>query len=197
MQVLSGRCCTRFKTRWVPAALLMGGAKRFIRRPHRFCNIQGGLYLQYGGVGQGVGGTCASTCNGHRSAKAEALQQHKITPRSLDNGGCIVESHIVVDRCLVLLCIPHCSMAIGRLQVALIEAHLHAFPKENAKAVWHLLYRGRTSVQLGAAAAPEGVDARAPSLAWEEVGQLVAYALGGRQMASLCCHAGSAPGLVH
>ena len=39
-----------------------------------------------------------------------------------------------------------------------------------------LLYRARTGVKLGATAAPDGEEARALFLAWEEMGPLLAYA---------------------
>ena len=43
----------------------------------------------------------------------------------------------MVDRCWVFLCILHCCMAIGRLQVAFVEARLESLPKENAEATGH------------------------------------------------------------
>ena len=66
-------------------------------------------------------------------------------------------------------------MAIGRLQVAFVDARLESFPKENAEAVQRLLYRVRTGVKLGATAAPDGEEARALFLAWEEKGPLSDY----------------------
>ena len=36
-----------------------------------------------------------------------ARLRYKQTGRSLENGGCIGDPHIVVDRCVVFLCIPH------------------------------------------------------------------------------------------
>ena len=47
-------------------------------------------------------------------------------------------------------------MAIGRLQVAFVEARLESLPKENAEAMQRLLHRARTGVKLGATAAPDG-----------------------------------------
>ena len=64
-----------------------------------------------------------------------ARLQYKETDCSLENGGFIGDPNIVVDRCLVFLCILHCCMAIGRLQVAFIETRLVDLPKENADAV--------------------------------------------------------------
>ena len=116
----------------------------------------GGLYLQHGGVGQGGG-------------------RYQLTGRSLENGGCIGEPHLQVERCLVFLCILHCCMAMGRLQVAFIEARLEDLPKENTEAVQRLLYRARTGVKLGASTSPDGEEARALFLAWEEMGPLLAY----------------------
>ena len=59
----------------------------------------------------------------------------------------------MVDRYWVFPCILRCCMAIGRLQVAFVEARLEAFPKENAEAVQPLLYRAHTGVKLGASTA--------------------------------------------
>ena len=50
-----------------------------------------------------------------------ASHQYQVTGGSLNNGGCIAEPHIVVDRCWVFLCILLCCVAIGRLQVAFVE----------------------------------------------------------------------------
>ena len=47
-----------------------------------------------------------------------ARRRYKETGRSLENGGCIGDPPIVVDRCMVFLCMLHCCMAIGRLHVA-------------------------------------------------------------------------------
>ena len=64
-----------------------------------------------------------------------ARLRYKETGRILENGGCIGDPHIVVDWCVVFLCILHCCMAIGRLQVAFIETRLVDLPKENVNAV--------------------------------------------------------------
>ena len=81
----------------------------------------------------------------------------------------------MVDRCVVFLCILHCCMAIGRLQVVFIEIRLVDLPKENADTVQRVLYRARTGVKLGATGAPDGYEARALFLAWEELGPLLDY----------------------
>ena len=82
---------------------------------------------------------------------------------------------IVVDRCVVFLCILHCYMAIGRLQVAFIETRFVDLPKKNADAVQPVLYRARTVVKLGATGEPDGEEAHALFLAWEELGPLLGY----------------------
>ena len=82
----------------------------------------------------------------------------------------------MAERCLVFICILHCCMAMGRLQVAVIEACLGDLPKDNAVAVQHVLYRAHTSVRLGASASPDREEARVLFLAWEEIGPLLAYA---------------------
>ena len=108
--------------------------------------------------------------------EAAACHQYQVTGRSLDNGGCIAEPHIVVDRCSNFLCILHCCTAFGRPQVAFVEARLQSLPKENAEAVQRLLYRAGTEVKLGATAAPDGEEAKPLCLVWEEMGPLLAYA---------------------
>ena len=83
----------------------------------------------------------------------------------------------MVDRCFVFLCILHCCMAMGRLQVAFIQARLGDLPKDNAVAVQRVLYRASTGVELEAWASPDGDEAWALFLTWEELGPLLAYAL--------------------
>ena len=99
--------------------------------------------------------------------------RYKGTGRSLENGGRIGDLHIVVDQCVVFLCILHCCMAIGRLQVAFIETRLVDLPKENADAVQRVLYRARTGVKWGATGAPDEEEARVLFLAWEELAPLL------------------------
>ena len=41
--------------------------------------------------------------------------RYQETDLSLENGGCVGDSHIVVEWCLVFLCNLHCCMAMGRL----------------------------------------------------------------------------------
>ena len=107
--------------------------------------------------------------------EAVARRRHQETGLGLENGGCVGDPHVVAERCLVFLCILHCCMAMGRLQVAFIEACLGDLPKDNAGQ--RVLYRARTGVRLGASASPDGEEARALFLTWEELGPLLAYAL--------------------
>ena len=81
----------------------------------------------------------------------------------------------MAEPCLVFPCILHYCMAMGRLQVAFIEARFGDLPKDNAVAVQRVLYRARTGVRLGASASPDGKEARALFLTWEELGPLLAY----------------------
>ena len=104
-----------------------------------------------------------------------ARLRYSETGCSLENRGCIGDPHIVVDRCVVFLCILHCCMDIGRLQVALIQTRLVDLPEEKVNAVQRVLYRARTGVKLGVWAAPNGEEARALFLAWEELGPLLDY----------------------
>ena len=108
--------------------------------------------------------------------EAVARLRYQETGLSLENGGCVGDPHVVVGRCLVFLCILHCCMATGRLQVAFIEARRGDLPKDNGVAVQRVLYGARTRVRLGVSASPNGEEARALFLAWEELGPLLAYA---------------------
>ena len=107
--------------------------------------------------------------------EAAARKRYRETGRSLDNGGCVGELHIVVERCFVYLCILHCDMAIGRLQVAFIEACVEQLPKDTTAAGQRQLYQAHTGVKLGATASPDGEESRALFLASDELGPMLAY----------------------
>ena len=104
---------------WVPDALVFGGDQPFIRRligvsksPQvgSICNM--GVWDKAAAAWLRVD-VCRTL-----DIESAARHQYQVTGRSLDNGGCIAEPHIVVDRCWVFLCILHCCMAIRWLQVA-------------------------------------------------------------------------------
>ena len=134
----------------------------------------GSIYIM--GVWDKVAAAWINVATRRTLAREEAARRrYKETGLSLENGGCIGDPHIVVDRCMVFLCILHCCMAIGRLQVAFIETRLVDLPKENTDAVQRALYRARMGVKLGATGAPDGEEARALFLAWEELGPLLDY----------------------
>ena len=164
-------------SRWVPATLVRGGDQPFIRRLIGVSTSpQVGSIYNMGVWDKAAAAWLRVDVRRTLDNKAAARHQYQVTGRSLDNRGCIAEPHIVVDRCWVFLCILHSCMAIGRLKVAFVEARLESLPKENAEAVQRLLYRARTGMKLGATAAPDGEEARALFLAWEEMGPLLAYA---------------------
>ena len=163
-------------SRWVPSRLVIRGDQPFGRRlidastsplPGSIANL---------GVWDKVAAAWVSVATRRTLAREEAARRrYKETGRSLENGGCIGDPQIVVDRCMVFLCILHCCMAIGRLQVAFIETRLVDLPKENTDAVHGALYRARTGVKLGATGAPDGEDPRALFLALEGLGPLLDY----------------------
>ena len=161
---------------WVPCKLVIGGDQPFVRRLIGVSTspMVGSIYNM--GVWDKVAAAWVNVATRRTFAREEAARRrYKETGRSLENGGCIGDPHIVVDRCVVFLCILHCCMAIGRLQVAFIETRLVDLPKENTDAVQRALYRARTGVRLGATGAPDGEEARALFLAWEELGPLLDY----------------------
>ena len=162
---------------WVLAALVLGGDQPFIRRLIGVSTspLVGSIY-NMGVWDKAAAAWLRVDVRRTLDNEAAARHQYQATGPSLDNWGCIAEPHIVVDRCWVFLCILHCCMAIGRLQFAFVQARLESLPKENAEAVQWLLYRARTGVKVGATAAPNGEEATALFLAWEEMGPLLAYA---------------------
>ena len=163
-------------SRWVPSALVIGGDQSFVRRLIGVSTspLVGSIYNM--GMWDKVAAAWVNVATRRTLDREEAARlRYKETGRSLENGGCIGDPHIVVDRCVVFLCILHCCMAIGRLQVAFIETRLVDLPKENVNAVQRVLYQARTGVKLGASAAPDGEEARALFLAWEELGPFLDY----------------------
>ena len=104
----------------------------------------------------------------HRTLEGEAVSRRRYqeTGLSLQDGGCVGDPHVLAERCLVFLCILHCCLAMGRLQVAFIEARLGDLPKDNAVAVQRVLYGACTGVSLGASTSPDREEARALSVAW-------------------------------
>ena len=107
----------------------------------------------------------------HRTLEGEVVDSLR-----LENGGCVGDPHIVVERCLVFLCMLHCCVAMSRLQVAFNEARLEDLPKDNTTAVQRVLHRARTGARVGSSAANDREETRALSLAWEGIGPLLAYA---------------------
>ena len=97
------------------------------------------------------------------------------TGRSLENAVCIGVPHIAVEWCLLFLCILHSCMTIGRLQVGFTKARLLDLPSKNAKADQQVLYQAHTGVKVGAAAAPDGEEARVLFIVWEKLGLLLDY----------------------
>ena len=104
--------------------------------------------------------------------EAEGNHRYQETGCNLENGGCIRDPHIVMEPCLVFLCILHCCMAIGPIQVAFIESCMGKIPTENAVAVQRVRNWSRTGVQLGASAAPDGEESQALFLEWEAIAPL-------------------------
>ena len=170
--------CEKFYwvSRWVPSRLVIGGDQLLVRRLIGVSTspLVGSIYNM--GVWDKVAAARVNMATRRTLEREEAARRrYKETGRSLENGGCIADPHIVDHRCVVFLCILHCCMAIGRLQVAFIETRLVDLPKENAVTVQRVLYRAGTGVKSGATGAPDGGEARALFLAWEELGPLLDY----------------------
>ena len=120
----------------MPSWLVVRGDQPFVRRliGVSIFRMMGSVYNM--GVWDKSAAAWVNVATRHTlDGEATARQRDKESGRSLDNGGCAGEPHILVDQCVVSLCILHCYMAIGQLQVAFILARLVLLPKENAETV--------------------------------------------------------------
>ena len=107
----------------------------------------------------------------HRTLVGEVVARlhYQETGLNLEKGVCARGPRIVLEWCSVFLCILHCCMAMGRLQVALIEGRVGHLPKDNATTVQHVVYRARTGARLASSAAPDGEETQVLLLTWEEI----------------------------
>ena len=115
----------------VPTALVLGVDQSFIGRLIGVSTSPQVGYIYNMGVWDNAAAAWLRV-DVRRTLDNEAADRHEyhVTGRSLHNGGCIAEPHIVVDRCWVFPCILYCCTAIGRLQVAFVKARLESIPKE-------------------------------------------------------------------
>ena len=171
--------CKKFYwcTKWVPAQLVIGGGQPFVRRLMSVSiSPMVGLINNMGVWDRVAAAWIKAEVRRALEGEAVARRRYRETGLSLEDGRCAGDPHVVAEHCLVFLCILHCCMARGCLQVAFIEARLGNLPKDNAVTLQRVLYRARTGVRLGAWASPDGEEARALFLTWEELGPLLAYA---------------------
>ena len=113
--------CKKFYsgTEWVPSELGIGAGEPFVRRliGVSLLPMVGSIYNM--GVWDKVAaawvkvGVCRTLEGG-----AVARRRYQEKGFGLENGRCVGDPHIVVEGCLVFLCILHCCMAMGRLRVA-------------------------------------------------------------------------------
>ena len=154
MQLIHG--CNKFYwgTKWVPAELVIGGHQPFMTR---LIGVSTSPMLgsTYSMVVWGKVSAVWVKAGIRRTLEGEAVarRRYRETGLSLENGGFVGDLHIVVERCLVFVCIVHCCIVMGHLQVAFIQARLGYLPKDNTVTVQHVLYRARTG--LGASALPD------------------------------------------
>ena len=136
-------------TQWVQSELVIRGDQIFVRHligvsislmVGSICNVGVWDKVAAAWVKAGVRHTLEGV--------AVARVRYQETGLGLENGGYVGDPQIVVEPCLVFLCIIHSCMAMGRLQGALIEARVGGLPKDNATAVQRVLYWARTGVRL-------------------------------------------------
>ena len=86
-------------SRWVPSGLVFGGDQPFVRRliGVSIMPLVGSIYNV--GVWDKVAAAWVNAATRRTLDRAEAARlRYKETGRSLETGGCIGDSHIVVDR---------------------------------------------------------------------------------------------------
>ena len=97
---------------------------------------------------------------------------------SLKAAGCSVDPVVVIARCRVVMCILHCCMALGRLQMANIErlANDRLAPGDQVirAAILATLHEHRTGCRLGKDASPDGEEASRLFAAWPDLALLLA-----------------------
>ena len=122
--------CKQFcwATRWVPSELVIGGDQPFVRRLIGVSTspMVGSIY-NMGVWDKAAANWLRVDVRRTLAAEAEARRQYQLTGRSLENGGCIGEPHLQVERCLVFLCILHCCMAVCVcVHSRRVLAHMHS-----------------------------------------------------------------------
>ena len=99
---------------------------------------------------------------------------------SLKAAGCSVDTVVVMVRCRVIMCILHCCMALGRLQMANIEqlANDRLAPADQVTraAIEATLREHRTGCHAGNDASPDGEETSRLFAAWPELALLLALA---------------------
>ena len=85
---------------WVPAALVLGGEQPCIRRLIGVSTSpQVGSIYHMGVWDKAADAWLRVDVRRTLDNEAAARHQYQVTGRSLDNGACIAQPHIVVDRC--------------------------------------------------------------------------------------------------
>ena len=99
---------------------------------------------------------------------------------SLKAAGCAVDPVVVVARCGVVMCILHCCMALGRMQMANIErlAYDRLVPGDHVTlAPMHAtLHERRTRCRLGNCASPDSEETSRLFATWPDLALLLAVA---------------------
>ena len=157
-------------TKWVPNELVIGGDRPVVRLliGLSISPMVGSIY-NMGVWHKVVAAWVKAGVHGALEGDTVARGRYQQTGLNLEIGGCLGDPHVVAELCLVFLCILHRCMAMGRLQVAFIEAHLADLSKDNTVAAQGVLYRARTGVGWGASAWLDGEEVWASFLTWEDL----------------------------
>ena len=96
---------------------------------------------------------------------------------SLKAAGCSVEPVVVIARCRVVMCILHCCMAMGQLQMTNIERlaaeRLAGGDEVSRAAIQAVLHEHRTGCRLGKDCSPDGEETSRLFAAWPDVALLL------------------------
>ena len=161
----------------MPAELVVGGDQPFVRRliGVSISPMVGSIY-NMGVWDKVVAAWVKAGVRRTLEGEAVACRRYQETGLSLENGGCVGDPQLWWSGALS----SYASSIVARPWAASTWPSLRptsgTFPSTPGVAVQCMLCRARTGVRFGASASPDGEEARALFLAWEELGPLLAYA---------------------
>lgn len=112
-----------------------------------------------------------------RTVESDAAQYKQFVGggKSLQCAGCSTAPLLTPARLHCVMCILHCSMAMGRLQAQFLHEHAQMAGKGTAQLVQNVLDAARTGIRLGSSMSPDGEETARLFAAWEDMGVLLGF----------------------